>query len=244
MEHKVTKRISRELQRISPEKILRAKYLTSKNFLEGYAIIKGAPDSPYEGGFYIIKFSFPNPSDQSGKHYPFVPPICKYLTNCPHRQNPNLYENGKVCLSLINTWNTEDNRQEGGWKPSKNIEQVIISIQGNCFVSNALDCEPEYDYSIHFPKMTANYDKIVQYLNFKYNILDLYLNPPVPQQYVEEVRSYIREHINQNKTWYVKTLDFLSKTIKKTTLSCSKYSTTKTVNIDYPQLTRKLASVF
>lgn len=117
MEHKVTKRILRELQRISPEKILGAKYLTSETckYLEGYAIIKGVQDSPYEGGFYIIKFTFPSTDTDHhltpGSHYyPFVPPKCKYLTVCPHRQNPNLYENGKVCLSLINTWNTEDNR--------------------------------------------------------------------------------------------------------------------------------------
>ena len=39
------------------------------------------------------------------------------------RFNPNLYRNGKVCLSILGTW-------EGpAWLPSQSIASVLMSIQ-------------------------------------------------------------------------------------------------------------------
>lgn len=43
------------------------------------------------------------------------------------RINPNLYENGKVCLSLLNTWNGDEDEM---WSPSSTLLQVLVSIQG------------------------------------------------------------------------------------------------------------------
>lgn len=36
--------------------------------------------------------------------YPAVPPLFRYLSQCSERLNPNLYDNGKVCVSLLGTW--------------------------------------------------------------------------------------------------------------------------------------------
>lgn len=36
--------------------------------------------------------------------YPAVPPLFRYLSQCSGRLNPNLYDNGKVCVSLLGTW--------------------------------------------------------------------------------------------------------------------------------------------
>lgn len=92
--------------------------------------------------------------------------------------------------------------------------------------------------------MTADYDRIVQFLNFKYNVLELYKNPPVPSIYVDSVRSYIHDHIRQNSVWYSRTLNNLSNTIGVTTLSCSKYVTTQQINVNYPAITQELGSIF
>lgn len=46
------------------------------------------------------------------------------------RVNPNLYEDGKVCLSLLGTWNGDENRGES-WIPRKStVLQVLISLLG------------------------------------------------------------------------------------------------------------------
>jgi ubiquitin-conjugating enzyme E2 O len=44
------------------------------------------------------------------------------------RLNPNLYESGKVCLSLLNTW--WGNGCEKWAKSNSTLLQVLVSIQG------------------------------------------------------------------------------------------------------------------
>ena len=62
------------------------------------ALIIGPRDTPYEDGFYFFTLDFPNT-------YPFNSPSAKFETiNNIIRFNPNLYEGGKVCLSILGTW--------------------------------------------------------------------------------------------------------------------------------------------
>lgn len=49
------------------------------------------------------------------------------------RLNPNLYEDGKVCLSLLGTWHGKGSET---WSPLSNILQVLVSIQGLVLVKN------------------------------------------------------------------------------------------------------------
>ena len=43
------------------------------------------------------------------------------------RFNPNLYSNGKVCLSLLGTWRGGSAMEE--WNSSSSLLQVLVSIQ-------------------------------------------------------------------------------------------------------------------
>lgn len=62
------------------------------------------------------------------------------------RLNPNLYENGKVCLSLLNTWTGKGNEV---WNPSSsNVLQVLVSIQGLVLNAKPYFNEPGYDKQI------------------------------------------------------------------------------------------------
>ena len=62
--------------------------------MEGDAIIFGPENTIYQYGVYIFHFKFPS-------NYPFSPPKVTYHTNDGiTRFHPNLYRNGKVCLSL------------------------------------------------------------------------------------------------------------------------------------------------
>ena len=61
-------------------------------------LIIGTNNTPYEYGYYFFDINIPD-------DYPFSPPKVIYKTqNNKTRFNPNLYINGKVCLSIINTW--------------------------------------------------------------------------------------------------------------------------------------------
>ncbi|KAL8995224.1 MAG: hypothetical protein Q9169_004988 [Polycauliona sp. 2 TL-2023] len=60
-------------------------------------------------------------------------------TNGVGRVNPNLYENGKVCLSLLGTWDGDDDEEE--WVPGKStVLQIIVSLLGLVLVK-----EPFYN---------------------------------------------------------------------------------------------------
>lgn len=83
------------------------------------AAITGPSGTPYSSGVFFFEFFFP-------LDYPQVPPKVTFLTtgNGSVRFNPNLYADGKVCLSLLGTY-------EGPrWSPGGSIYQVLVSIQG------------------------------------------------------------------------------------------------------------------
>ena len=64
-------------------------------------------------------------------------------TNGVGRINPNLYEDGKVCLSLLGTWEGDDDEEE--WVPGKStVLQIIVSLLGLVLVK-----EPFYSKSPH-----------------------------------------------------------------------------------------------
>lgn len=60
-------------------------------------LIKGPAATPYEDGLFAFDVHLP-------ADFPSVPPVFHYLSFCSERLNPNLYEDGKVCVSLLGTW--------------------------------------------------------------------------------------------------------------------------------------------
>lgn len=80
------------------------------------AVIVGATKTPYEDGLFAFDFFLP-------ADYPSSPPQV-YFWSYGDRLNPNLYDNGKVCLSLLGTWSGD---QVEAWDPAKsNILQVLV----------------------------------------------------------------------------------------------------------------------
>ena len=60
--------------------------------------------------------------------------------------NPNLYEEGNVCLSLLNTWTGRGNEV---WDPtSSSILQVLVSLQGLVLNSRPYFNEAGYDKQV------------------------------------------------------------------------------------------------
>ena len=91
----------------------------------------GAEDTPYARLVFVFDMYMP-------PRYPAEPPVCHYHS-FGYRVNPNLYENGTICLSLLNTWHGGSSCEM--WNPNKsNILQVLLSIQ-----SLVLNEEPYYN---------------------------------------------------------------------------------------------------
>lgn len=88
-------------------------------------MIKGPAKTPYEDGLFFFDF-------QLSSNYPKAPPVCHYISYCSDRLNPNLYEDGKVCVSLLGTWSGKGTEV---WTLNSTLLQVIVSIQGK-----TIDC--------------------------------------------------------------------------------------------------------
>ncbi|KAJ0259827.1 ubiquitin-conjugating enzyme E2 24 [Hirschfeldia incana] len=83
------------------------------------AALVGAPGTPYHDGLFFFDIMLP-------PQYPHEPPMVHYHSG-GMRLNPNLYESGRVCLSLLNTWNGSGTEM---WSPgSSSILQVLLSLQ-------------------------------------------------------------------------------------------------------------------
>ncbi|PRD29573.1 UNVERIFIED_CONTAM: (E3-independent) E2 ubiquitin-conjugating enzyme [Trichonephila clavipes] len=99
-------------------------------------LIKGPKRTPYEDGLFFFDFQLP-------ADYPKAPPLCHYISYCSDRLNPNLYEGGKVCVSLLGTWGGKGTEM---WNPAtSNLLQVIVSIQGLILVSEPYYNEAGYE---------------------------------------------------------------------------------------------------
>jgi len=86
------------------------------DILKGYALIIGSKDTPYFGGYYFFEINYPY-------DYPYNPPKVKYCTNKNKiRFNPNLYADGKVCISLLNTWHGEQ------WTSCQTISTILLTL--------------------------------------------------------------------------------------------------------------------
>lgn len=132
-----------------------------QNMLQGYAMIIGPPDTPYFGGFYLFQFVFPF-------DYPFSPPQVTYFTNDGHtRFNPNLYTNGKVCLSILNTWVGEK------WSACQTISTILLTL---CSILNNTPFANEPGYSKDSEGFIP-YQKTIHFKNIDFAICKFLQDP-------------------------------------------------------------------
>lgn len=86
-------------------------------------LIIGPENTPYEDAPFVIDWMLDS-------NFPHSPPIAHFhsWTNGNGRVNPNLYEEGKVCLSILGTWAGDKNET---WSAARSsLLQALVSIQG------------------------------------------------------------------------------------------------------------------
>ncbi|KAK7319683.1 hypothetical protein RJT34_04407 [Clitoria ternatea] len=102
------------------------------------AAIIGASGTPYHDGLFFFDICFP-------PEYPDEPPMVHYNSG-GLRLNPNLYESGKICLSLLNTWTGTGTEV---WNPgASTILQVLLSLQALVLNEKPYFNEAGYDQQI------------------------------------------------------------------------------------------------
>ena len=206
-----------------------------ENILKGYALIIGQKNTPYGYGYYFFEFNFPD-------NYPFSPPVVRYLTNDgTMRFNPNLYTNGKVCLSTLNTWSGE------GWTSCQTITSILITLS-SVLCENPLLNEPgvqenntnaieKYNYLVTYKNIEFSICKIINYIqNFtisasKDDIAIMYKFKTIIYETFKNNKNNIIEYLNTNKIKYSKIID---KSYEKKKIFISMYNLT--FNLEYEKL--------
>ncbi|KAG0229729.1 hypothetical protein BGW41_002900 [Actinomortierella wolfii] len=152
-------------------------------------LIAGPSQTPYEDALFMFDFYLPD-------QFPQQPPRAYFhsWTGGVGRINPNLYEDGGVCLSLLNTWHGKDETET--WTPNSSILQLLISLQGLVLVPHPYYNETGFEKFIGTLEASRNsqlYNEKVYLLTLKsiYTILN---NPPVP--FIKEVQHFYFERQN------------------------------------------------
>jgi ubiquitin-conjugating enzyme E2 Z len=135
-------------------------YVDKKNIKNQYALIIGLEGTPYFGGFFFFEIKYPD-------DYPKNSPSVNLLTiDSKVRFNPNLYENGKVCLSILGTW------QGPSWTPVMNIRLVLDSIR-SLLGSFPIQNEPGFENTKPDDIKSIEYNQYLIYNTYKIAILDV-----------------------------------------------------------------------
>jgi len=159
------------------------------DMLVGHALVMGPPDTIYNHGYYFFRFNF-------SLEYPFKPPSLEYLTNENGiRFHPNLYRNGKVCLSLLNTWRGEQ------WTSCQTIRTILLTLV-TLFHNKPLLNEPGITEKY---KYFYKYNDMIEFSNYNTAIISV-LNKKIIPNMNEKFKDIILEKYRENKESILKKL--------------------------------------
>lgn len=220
------KRIILDIKDIKKDPIDGVHYFPcEENIMKGKALIFGPSGTPYEHGNFVFHFEFTN-------QYPYAPPVVTYETNNGMtRFNPNFYRNGKVCLSILNTWNGEQ------WSACQSIRSVLVTLQ---FTMNEypLMNEPGIVWDIHYNHIHT-YNQLIQYKTIETSIYGYFENKV---SLSEEMYEIIKNHFLETKEQICETLRLLSEKYKQSVyIKTSIYQ--QEANLDYNGLYQKISMV-
>jgi ubiquitin-conjugating enzyme E2 Z len=166
-----------------------------------HTIIVGPKGTPYEGGFYyfVVQFLY---------NYPNEPPKVKLMTtgNGKVSLNPNLYECGRVCLSILGTWDGPS------WSPVLNTRSLLLSIQ-SLMTPDPYFNEPSYSDLTEDPEhvhRALKYKEFATHENLRVAVLDMIQPLNTDTRFMPSVlRGVVRDLFVQKVTFYEeKALEF------------------------------------
>eukprot|EP01116_Phalansterium_solitarium_P017677 TRINITY_DN4413_c0_g1_i2.p1 TRINITY_DN4413_c0_g1~~TRINITY_DN4413_c0_g1_i2.p1 ORF type:complete len:883 (+),score=181.75 TRINITY_DN4413_c0_g1_i2:114-2762(+) len=137
-------------------------------------VITGPKDSPYESGVFAFDAFFP-------AAYPAQAPLVNLMTtgNGTVRFNPNLYNCGKVCLSLLGTWS--GSAGESWNKDTSTFLQVLVSIQSLIMVPQPYFNEPGYEAEMGTPagdQHNKSYNEVIRVATIEHAMVGQLRQPP------------------------------------------------------------------
>lgn len=141
------------------------------------ALIIGAENTPYEDGFFYFSINIP-------QTYPFDHPSAKFETiNNDIRFNPNLYECGKVCLSIIGTWTGPK------WSSIQTLHSLLLSIQ-SLMNENPINNEPGYETADINDKKSSDYNEYIRFNKYNFAIYEMLVDKKKFPYFTDVIENY------------------------------------------------------
>ena len=198
-------RIMKDIKRINRSNDLKENgiyvWFNEENIFNSRALIIGPPDTPYHNGYYLFDINFP-------KDYPQTPPKVLFCTlDKAWRANPNLYKDGKVCLSIIGTW------QGPQWTPCLSLSTVLLSIQSMVLGGgNGHPIQNEPGWEQETGKKSKDYNILLRYHNLRVAVLKMIIDTPPCFEYFKTI---MIDHFMENRFTFLKYLDSIKNLDKK-----------------------------
>ncbi len=147
-------------------------------------MVIGTSDTPYEGAMFLFDISLPG-------NYPIEVPKFKFITpdepTC--RMHPNLYEApGKVCLSILNTWASNQ------WCATSSLENILVTIQG-ILIDNPIICEPGHENSGLGSTASIHYCITARHRAMTSGFVRFMKRRDLPVNFMEGCKKFIRANI-------------------------------------------------
>jgi len=95
--------------------------IDESNIFEWKIYVEGPKATHYEGGIFQLQMKFP-------VEYPMSPPELKFISDFWH---PNVYEDGKVCISILHAPGEDPmsgERPEERWLPTQSPATILLSV--------------------------------------------------------------------------------------------------------------------
>ncbi|KAG8858922.1 hypothetical protein FRB96_004742 [Tulasnella sp. 330] len=112
------RRLMREIKQLKTEPQEGIRIITDEeNMLDVTGIIQGPDGTPYEGGYFKIKFHFT-------EEFPAAPPKCSMVTKIFH---PNVSKSGEICVNTL----------KKDWKREYGIAHILVTVKCLLIYPNA-----------------------------------------------------------------------------------------------------------
>ncbi|CAN8104948.1 unnamed protein product [Discula destructiva] len=167
-----TRRMLKERVALEKEMTDYVCFFDDENIFSFFVYLTAPEDSVYRWKLLKLKFEIPS-------RYPLVPPKVKFIQHRGERIHPNLYVEGKLCLSILGTWPGEP------WAFSMTTDGVLRTVQ------SLLDNAPY----MHEPGQSNHpeFNEFVRFTTWRWLLLDYLENETHPG-----AKAWLHQYIAKN----------------------------------------------
>ena len=195
-----------------------------QNITKIRALIIGPEGTPYEDGLFYFTIDIP-------QSYPFTHPSAKFETiNQKIRFNPNLYEGGKVCLSIIGTWSGPK------WSSVQTIKSLLLSIQSLLDIHPMIN-EPSYENTTIDDPRAVEYNEYIRFHTYEFAMYEMLTN----ETHFPYFKNVIEQYFVSNYERIMKKLIDLKKLDGKTMKT---FIWNHSIKINYSELITKFEDLY